>query len=133
MIMTEFDTDTIRFIVEMGTWAISGDNSQHWKLSWDGKILQISHDLTRAEFSYDVKRESVLQTFGALIENIKIAASSRKLSMHYELGPNIVESDDMAKVWFEKEVLITKDGWPVAQPRFTRRPSASMKIAWPSG
>lgn len=30
-----------------------------------------------------------------------------------------------ARVWFAKEQLITKLGWPVAQPRFTRRPSAS--------
>ncbi len=30
-----------------------------------------------------------------------------------------------ARVWFEKLLLMTKLGWPVAQPRFTRRPSAS--------
>ena len=33
----------------------------------------------------------------------------------------------------ENEFDITKLGWPVAQPRFTRRPSASMKISCPSG
>ena len=32
-----------------------------------------------------------------------------------------------------KEFDITNEGWPVAQPRFTRRPSARMKIEWPSG
>ena len=31
-----------------------------------------------------------------------------------------------------KLLLITNDGWPVAQPRFTRRPSASTRIARPS-
>ena len=32
-----------------------------------------------------------------------------------------------------KEFDITNDGCPVAQPRFTRRPSARMKIECPSG
>jgi hypothetical protein len=32
-----------------------------------------------------------------------------------------------------KLLLITKLGWPVAQPRFTRRPSASMKMLLPPG
>ena len=32
-----------------------------------------------------------------------------------------------------KEELITYEGWPVPQPRFTRRPSASRMIRLPSG
>ena len=28
--------------------------------------------------------------------------------------------------WLVKELLITKLGWPVAQPRFSKRPSAKM-------
>src|SRR5438128_2470850 len=28
---------------------------------------------------------------------------------------------------------MTKLGWPVAQPRFSRRPSASTRMLWPSG
>ena len=38
-----------------------------------------------------------------------------------------------ASVWLAKLLLITKLGWPVAQPRFTSRPSASMKMLLPSG
>jgi hypothetical protein len=34
-----------------------------------------------------------------------------------------------ASVWLVNEFDITKLGWPVAQPRFTRRPSASMEDA----
>ena len=36
-------------------------------------------------------------------------------------------------IWLAKLLLMTKLGCPVAQPRFTRRPSASRKILWPSG
>lgn len=35
--------------------------------------------------------------------------------------------------WLVKEQDITKDGWPVAQPRLSRRPSASTITPWPSG
>ena len=35
--------------------------------------------------------------------------------------------------WFVKEQDMTKEGWPVAQPRFSRRPSARMMTPWPSG
>ena len=38
-----------------------------------------------------------------------------------------------AIVWVVKLFDITKLGWPVAQPRFMRRPSANMMIEWPSG
>jgi hypothetical protein len=35
--------------------------------------------------------------------------------------------------WLVKEHDMTKDGWPVAQPRLSRRPSARMMTPWPSG
>ena len=44
-----------------------------------------------------------------------------------------MNSSIWAIVWFEKEFDITKLGWPVALPRFSRRPSERTMIAWPSG
>ena len=44
-----------------------------------------------------------------------------------------MNSSIWAIVWFENEFDITKDGWPVALPRFSRRPSDSRMIVWPSG
>src|ERR1019366_10815600 len=38
-----------------------------------------------------------------------------------------------ASVWLAKLLLITKLGWPVAQPRFTSRPSARTKMLSPVG
>ena len=32
-----------------------------------------------------------------------------------------------------QDLLITKEGWPVAQPKFTKRPSANRKIELPVG
>lgn len=36
-----------------------------------------------------------------------------------------VQSSICASTWLVKELLMTKLGWPMAQPRLTRRPSAS--------
>ena len=43
-----------------------------------------------------------------------------------------VASSIWAIVWLVKLLLITKLGWPVAQPRFSRRPSARISTLWPS-
>ena len=43
-----------------------------------------------------------------------------------------MNSSICAIVWFVNELDITNDGWPVALPRFSRRPSDSRMIAWPS-
>ena len=41
----------------------------------------------------------------------------------------LVQSSIWARTWLVKELLITKLGCPMAQPRFTRRPSAR-RITW---
>ena len=42
-------------------------------------------------------------------------------------------SSSCAITWLVNDADITKLGWPVAQPRFSRRPSASTITLWPSG
>ncbi|MCY1306442.1 hypothetical protein D9M70_563050 [compost metagenome] len=44
-----------------------------------------------------------------------------------------VNSSIWAIVWLANDDDITNDGWPVAQPRFTRRPWASRMMRLPSG
>jgi hypothetical protein len=58
------------------------------------------------------------------------------LGQHVDLLLVVVRfwnSSICAITWLVKLLLITKLGWPVAQPRFTRRPSASTIMLWPSG
>ena len=43
-----------------------------------------------------------------------------------------MNSSIWAIVWFVNEFDITKLGWPVALPRFSRRPSERTMIEWPS-
>src|SRR6202044_1838533 len=49
----------------------------------------------------------------------------------YSLG--LVKSSIWASVWLVNEADITKDGWPVALPRLTSRPSDRRMIFLPSG
>merc|ERR1719164_110065 len=44
-----------------------------------------------------------------------------------------LRSSSCARVWLVNELDMTNDGWPVAQPRLSRRPSARMITPWPSG
>merc|ERR1719424_37552 len=44
-----------------------------------------------------------------------------------------LRSSSWARVWLVNELDMTNDGWPVAQPRLSRRPSARTMTPWPSG
>jgi hypothetical protein len=41
------------------------------------------------------------------------------------VGVAVLPELDLGEVWLVKLLDMTNDGWPVAQPRFTRRPSDS--------
>ena len=45
--------------------------------------------------------------------------------------PCLVHNSIWARTWLVKELLMTKLGWPWAQPRLTRRPSASRMTCRP--
>ena len=57
------------------------------------------------------------------------SAECRRPTLYVSL---FFQRSSCASVWFEKLFDITKLGWPVAQPRFTSRPSASTKMLLPS-
>mmetsp|Transcript_173391 Transcript_173391/g.421725 ORF Transcript_173391/g.421725 Transcript_173391/m.421725 type:complete len:312 (+) Transcript_173391:215-1150(+) len=62
----------------------------------------------------------------------RIFGSTYTLPFVYLSLSRFTHSSTWASVWLVKEFDITNDGWPVAQPRFSRRPSASMITPWPS-
>mmetsp|Transcript_46701 Transcript_46701/g.123968 ORF Transcript_46701/g.123968 Transcript_46701/m.123968 type:complete len:202 (-) Transcript_46701:829-1434(-) len=64
--------------------------------------------------------------------------SSSFLGRMYTFLPNLLVSllaqiSSCASTWLVKEHDMTNEGWPVAQPRLSRRPSARMMTPWPSG
>ena len=92
--------EIINYIVELGTWAPSADNVQPWKFSWDGTKLMLLKDVEKANFFYDVNNESTHLTFGALMENISIAASHFGLNAEFNLFPSGYYSDIISEVQF---------------------------------
>jgi len=79
------------YLLSAGTLAPSADNCQPWLFSWDKNDLHIESDPKRTQFFYDVNQESTLITFGAVVENIGIAASKIGLEA---LPDKVFLSDD---------------------------------------
>lgn len=97
----EIPESVIRYLTTVGTWATSADNCQPWKLEWKAPYLFLNEDTNRTGFFYDVNHESTYITFGAMIENIKIAASHFGLETKMEHFPNGYESTTIARLSFK--------------------------------
>lgn len=82
------------YLVGAGILATSADNCQPWLFSWKKGDLFIESDPKRTQFFYDVNQESTLITFGAVVENICIAASEIGL----EALPDMVCLSDSKEV-----------------------------------
>ena len=92
--------EVIRYLVTIGTWATSPDNSQPWDIVWDGNILYLLKDPDRTGFFYDVNHESTYITFGAVIENISIAATHYGLKTDIKLLPSEENQNIIAELKF---------------------------------
>jgi molybdopterin/thiamine biosynthesis adenylyltransferase len=98
----EISDEAIRFLVTMGTWACSADNCQLWNFTWDGKTLSLLKDPDRTGFFYDVNHESTYITFGAVIENIRIAATHYGLETSIKMFPSEENCDVVAEMNFRQ-------------------------------
>jgi molybdopterin/thiamine biosynthesis adenylyltransferase/nitroreductase len=93
--------EVISYLVSMGTLATSADNCQPWRFQWDGKSLLLLKDPERTGFFYDVNNESTLMTMGAVIENIRIAATHYGIETSIELLPSACDdADKVARIRF---------------------------------
>ncbi len=70
------DNATIRQLVAMAHTAPSADNSQPWKLNWDGETLEIAYDSARvAGKTFLADSPATLLSMGAVIEILMMVAS----------------------------------------------------------
>lgn len=121
--------DIIFKIVEAGTWAPSADNCQPWNFIWDGNILYLLKDPERTGFFYDVNHESVYITFGAVIENIRIAATHYGLKADINLFPSIENHNLIAEIKFKQAKINEDPLYPfVLQRHVNRKPYFKKKI-----
>jgi len=121
--------EIIRFLVTMGTWATSADNCQPWKFTWDGKTLSLLKDPDRSGFFYDVNHESTFITFGAVIENIRIAATHYGLGATIKMFPSKNTLNAVAEMSFQKTDMDEDPLFPFLMNRcVNRKPYRKQKI-----
>jgi molybdopterin/thiamine biosynthesis adenylyltransferase/nitroreductase len=121
--------EVIRYLVTMGTWACSVDNCQPWDFIWDGNILSLLKDPDRTGFFYDVNHESTYITFGAVIENIRIAATHYGLKTDMNLFPSRENQNIIAEIKFLHTDIDTDPLYPFIMDRcVNRKPYMKKKI-----
>lgn len=81
--------ETARWIAAMGALAPSAHNAQPWALTWhrDDAILECRHDSTRDLPSLDFAHGATWVAFGALFENIDLAAGHLGLHTRIRTWP----------------------------------------------
>lgn len=95
--------DILVQILDLARWAPSGDNTQPWRFEIvaDNHIAIHGFD-TREHVIYDFEGRPSQMAHGALLETLRIAASSFQLSTGWQVRPNCTE---IAPVY---DVLLTK-------------------------
>jgi len=93
--------EQLRAIVELARWAPSGDNCQPWKLRFDESTgrLDILYDRRQPFAFLDVGGEASRMAIGALVENIRLAASTQSIGRRVE-----ATDDPSAPVWSTVEL-----------------------------
>ncbi|MFF2557591.1 Rv1355c family protein [Nocardia sp. NPDC058058] len=94
--------DAVRWIAALGTLAPSAHNAQPWTLRWrrDRAHLECRHDAARDLPALDFENCATWVGFGALLENIELAAAQLGLCAHPETWPDPTAPDLVATVQF---------------------------------
>lgn len=85
--------ETLLQLIDLARWAPSGDNTQPWRFSIvDDHHLRVHGHDTRDHVLYDYEGRASHIAQGALLETLRVAASSFSLAMHWT-----VEADGEAR------------------------------------
>ena len=72
----------VSYLCEAARWAPSADNSQPWRLSWDGEGLAVRYDTARVQnLSFPPESPATLVAMGALLENLHQAAQAAEMDL----------------------------------------------------
>ncbi len=83
--MNGVTTEQLKSIVALAARAPSGDNTQPWSFSWNGRILTVLFDPTKARHVLDVGFSAAKISLGCVIESIAIVASGFGFSVESEI------------------------------------------------
>ena len=125
-------------ILDLARWAPSGDNTQPWRFQPIDPYQVAVHAFdTRRDCVYDLDGAPSQMAVGALLENLRIAASTLGLAARIERRPDSPEEAPVFQVQFSPDPAIVADPLAAAieprvvqrRPMSTRRLSAADKAA----
>lgn len=96
-------------IVDEATRAPSAENTQPWKVSWDGERLEVRHDRSK-QMASDVGSMLDLTGVGALVESLVLASSTQGLRAAVDVGHEIGDTDGISPV--VASITLERDGRP---------------------
>lgn len=120
-----------RYILEAGVQAPSGDNAQPWKFSLDKNHIHVLVDRDRDRSFFNVDQVASVISCGAVVENIRIAATSFGLETRVEGFPKSENPDLAATLRFEPADLPADPLHEVIWKRCTNRKSFASAVLSP--
>lgn len=90
--------EVIRFIIRAGIQAPSGDNAQPWKFSFNDNTIFLYLDKEADNSFFNINQIASIISCGAVLENMRIAASAFDLKAKINHLPSGVEDDLMASI-----------------------------------
>ncbi len=120
----EFDRDAVRWLVALGALAPSAHNAQPWRFAFHDSTLACWHDPTRDMPSLDFEGGATWLAFGAVCENLELAARHIGLKAEFALFPNADQPGLVAEVRFSPAPAQTDPLFPFIIKRVTNRKTA---------
>ncbi len=96
------ERDLIRSLVEHGISAPSGGNAQPWTFEWDGTTLRCLLDPARSASLLDYERRATWLAFGAMAENIVLAATTRGVTAWVRPFPDGVDAGLVCSITLDR-------------------------------
>ncbi|MBU4259087.1 MAG: ThiF family adenylyltransferase [Proteobacteria bacterium] len=90
--------EVIRYIISAGIQAPSGDNVQPWKFSFKNNTISLYLDKESDNSFFNINQIASIISCGAVLENMRIAASAFDLKANINLLPSNTEDDLMATI-----------------------------------
>jgi len=101
--------DVMEYILQAGIRAPSGDNCQPWKFSVDGNTIHLFLNRDADRSFFNVRQIASIISCGAVVENMKIAATRFGLKADVKLLSDPENPDAMARIHFTSDPAIKQD------------------------
>ena len=102
--------EVVQYLVKTGIQAPSGDNAQPWKFAYDTDYINLFLDREKDTSFFNVNQIASLISCGAVLENIRIAATAFGIETDIKITPPDGITDQVADIRFHCSE--TPDSWP---------------------